>query len=67
MSPERERDELSLAEAARWLGIAPRTLERWAKAGKVPSTVTAEGSRTFRRGDLLGASTTTDDVGPESH
>lgn len=43
---------LTLAEAAAWVGVSPRTLDRWAEAGRIPSSVTVMGLRTFRRDEL---------------
>lgn len=66
MSLEKDSEQLTLAEAAQLLGMTPSTLERWAKAGMISSTVTASGQRMFRRSELLRQRITgTDDVGPE--
>lgn len=51
--PEEDADDLTLAEAALWLGIAPKTLERWASTGRITSTVTSSGVRMFRRSELV--------------
>ena len=51
-----QSEELTLAEAAKMLGISPATLERWARAGRIASQVSAGGIRTFRREALLTAS-----------
>ena len=36
-------DWLTLTEAAALLGLSVRTLDRWAKAGRLRSTVSADG------------------------
>lgn len=56
-----DAERLTLAQAAQRLGIAPRTLERWAKAGRIPSHRTEAGERQFRLKDLLSCSTRIDD------
>lgn len=65
MPLEEDPEHLTLAEAARLLGVLPRTLERWASAERIPSTVMADGQRMFRRSELLRRPTRTDDLGPE--
>lgn len=66
--PEEEPQYLTLAQAADWLGMLPRTLERWAQDGRIPSTVTADGVRMFRRSELLDRSPTrADDIGGEHY
>lgn len=67
MSAHEECQDLTLSQAAAWLGLPPRTLERWARNGRIPSTVTATGVRIFSRGELLKRSMTIDDVGREQH
>ncbi|MDQ3978112.1 MAG: helix-turn-helix domain-containing protein [Actinomycetota bacterium] len=52
MAPQ-DDEFLTLAEAAALLGMSPLVIERWAREGRLPSAVTAEGSRLFRREDLL--------------
>lgn len=47
---------LTLPEAARMLGMLPATLERWARARRIPSGVDADGRRTFRRADVVKSS-----------
>ncbi len=54
MSQENDSEDLTEAEAALLLRMTPSTLERWAKAGRIPSTVTANGQRMFRRSDIYG-------------
>jgi excisionase family DNA binding protein len=44
---------LTLADAAALLGMSPLVIERWAREGRLPSVVRADGSRLFRREDLL--------------
>ena len=46
-------EELTLGEAAEMLGMSPTTLERWARAGRIASHVSAGGIRTFRRDELI--------------
>jgi molybdopterin-binding protein len=41
-----------IGEAAALLGVSPDTLRRWADAGRVASTKTAEGPRTLQGVDL---------------
>lgn len=67
MPADEKGQHLTLAQAAEWVGMPPRTLERWAKNGRIPSTVTLVGLRVFRRGELLERSVTIDDIGPEQH
>ncbi|HVN55424.1 MAG TPA: helix-turn-helix domain-containing protein [Anaerolineaceae bacterium] len=43
---------MELAEAARFIGVHPSTLRRWADAGKIDHTRTLSGRRRFRRSDL---------------
>ena len=63
---EEDSEYLTLAEAARRLGMPPKTLERWAKAGSIASTVNASGQRMFRRSELLNRlRMNPNDVGPE--
>lgn len=47
-----EGDTLTMMEAAAWLNVSSRTLERWCREGRIPSTM-CEGVRTFRRSDLV--------------
>ncbi len=55
-------EELTLTQAARMLGVSPKTLLRWATSGKIPSTVTSDGRRMFRRTDLLKRSVSMDEL-----
>ena len=48
-----DAEHLTLAEAAEMLLLSPATLTRWARAGRIPCEMTAEGSPTFRRSELL--------------
>lgn len=52
-SDAREPEEITLSEAAGMLGMLPSTLERWARVRRIPSGLTGDGTRTFRRADLL--------------
>jgi excisionase family DNA binding protein len=49
LPPERY---LSRGEAARRLGVPPRTIQEWAKDGKVPCIRTLGGHRRFSARDL---------------
>ena len=40
---------MTLAEAARVLGVSPRTLRRWARAGRIDGTRTPQGTWLLRR------------------
>ncbi len=40
---------MTLAEAARVLGVSPRTLRRWARVGRIDGTRTPEGNWRLRR------------------
>ena len=42
-----------MTEAARTLRISVATLERWAREGRIPSTVTHDGKRALLCTDLL--------------
>lgn len=49
-----ENDKLlSPGEAARLLGVNPKTLSRWASDGKIRSTRTLGGHRRFRESVIL--------------
>ena len=69
MPHEEDHEHLTLAEAARLLGMPPKTLERWARAGRIANTVIASparGQRVFCRSELLRRrATRTDDLDPE--
>ena len=52
MSPP-EGEYLSLVEAARLLGMSPRTLRRWLRDGRLPYEVSEAGEPMLRREDLL--------------
>lgn len=43
------------AEAAAFCGVHPKTLNRWADAGKIPSFRTLGGHRRFNRAELAAA------------
>ena len=51
MSPS--RDLVGVAEAARLLGISPRTLRRWLRDGRIPYELSASGEPMLRRADIL--------------
>ena len=65
MSPEREPESVTLAEAAQRLGFSPKTFERWVEAGRIPYTVTAEGEPVFLLSDLRERTTRIEPAGPE--
>jgi len=44
---------LSAAEVARMFGVDPKTVARWAKAGKIPSFRTPGGHRRYYERDML--------------
>ncbi|MDQ4098351.1 MAG: helix-turn-helix domain-containing protein [Actinomycetota bacterium] len=46
-------DYLTFAEAAELVGISATTLVRWAREGRIPTEVTADGERVIRRDELL--------------
>ncbi len=48
-------DELTLAEAASFLGVSPRTVIRWVNQGRLPVIWTSRGHRRFRRADIEAA------------
>ncbi len=50
---DREAEHLTLAEAAEMLHLSRATLGRWAREGRVPCEMTADGSPMFRRSELL--------------
>ena len=52
MSPPAE-EYLSVEEAARILGVSPRTVLRWIRDRRLRSEVTESGDRRVRRDDLL--------------
>ncbi|WP_393916011.1 MerR family transcriptional regulator [Halostreptopolyspora alba] len=43
---------LSTGEAASELGIAPSTMRRWARAGRIPYVTDPNGWRLFGKGDV---------------
>ena len=45
-------DWLTLGEAARYLGVAPSSLRKWADSGRLGTFRTPGGHRRFRKGDL---------------
>lgn len=46
-------DTISPGEAARLLGVSPRTLRDWSKKGRITFTLTLGGHRRYRRTDVL--------------
>lgn len=57
--PPPESPALTPKEAADLFGVNPKTVTRWAKAGKIPSFLTIGGHRRFRRADVEEAMTAT--------
>lgn len=51
MSPPAE-EYVTVEEAARILGLSPRTVLRWIRDRRLPSEVTENGDRRVRRDDL---------------
>nr|MDQ6947062.1 helix-turn-helix domain-containing protein [Actinomycetota bacterium] len=49
----------TLRETARYLQMSATTVERWARSGRIPSTVTPDGARTFDRASLAAIIPTT--------
>jgi excisionase family DNA binding protein len=45
--PDRETAYVTTAEAAKMLGKSPKTVSRWARAGRLPHFVTLGGHRRF--------------------
>ena len=43
---------LTPGQVARMLGVSPKTVYRWATAGRIPCVVTLGGHRRFRRDDI---------------
>lgn len=50
---QRSEETISPGEAARLLGVSPRTLRDWSKKGKITCTHTLGGHRRYRRADVL--------------
>src|ERR1700746_292264 len=48
----RDPEWLTLAQAARFLGVAQSTIRKWSDQGRVPAFYTPGRHRRFRRGDL---------------
>ena len=53
MTPPTGDVYLRVAEAAKLLHVSPKTLDRWAREGRVPYIVTLGGHRRFLLGDVL--------------
>lgn len=49
---------MTTSEVARIFRVHPRSVIRWANAGKIASTITPGGHRRFRRSDVLDAQLT---------
>lgn len=52
MTAARRRDHLTPSEAARILGVSPRTVSRWADQGWLSHIVTLGGHRRFSRDEV---------------
>lgn len=52
---------LTPGQAAAILGVDPKTVTRWAKAGKLPSTRTLGNHRRYREEDVYALRDRTDD------
>lgn len=48
-------DYVTPGEAARYLHVSPKTINRWANDGRIPCIVTLGGHRRFRREDVDAA------------
>jgi len=48
-------DYVTPGEAARYLHVSPKTINRWANDGRIPCIVTLGGHRRFRRKDVDAA------------
>jgi excisionase family DNA binding protein len=52
MTERQMPDMLSPEEAARLLGISPRTLARWAREHRIPAVILPTGHRRYRVADI---------------
>ena len=50
--PNVESEHLTAREAAETLMVSPKTLIRWADAGRIPCALTPEGHRRFSRAEI---------------
>ena len=48
-----ETSDLTIGEAAAFLGVHPGTLRKWTDDGRVPVWVAPSGHRRYRRSDLV--------------
>lgn len=48
-------DYVTPGEAAKYLHVSPKTINRWANDGRIPCIVTLGGHRRFRREDVDAA------------
>jgi excisionase family DNA binding protein len=48
-------DYVTPGEAAAYLHVSPKTINRWANDGLIPCILTLGGHRRFRRGDIHAA------------
>lgn len=51
--PSAEEQYVKPGEAARLLHVSPKTIDRWALAGRIPCIVTLGGHRRFRMDHIL--------------
>lgn len=52
MTSDARHDHLTPGEAARILGVSPKTVSRWADRGWLSHIVTVGGHRRFRRAEI---------------
>ena len=52
LEPNVESEYLTAGEAAKLLMVSPKTITRWADAGRIPHAVTLGGHRRFRRFEI---------------
>jgi len=52
MGADLRRDHLTPGQAARMLGVSPRTVSRWADEGRLTHLVTLGGHRRFLREEI---------------
>jgi excisionase family DNA binding protein len=55
MDGDETAELLTPSEVAQMLAVNPKTVTRWARAGKLPTIKTLGGHRRFRRSDIEAA------------